>query len=86
MKRSGPPRMLSQCTLWRSVLSDGELPASDRRGIPSLNAPYGAPCFLTRTPTRTLASWSARLNAPYGAPRFLSPGGRDYACCGDAPS
>ena len=37
----------------------------------SLNAPYDAPCFLTKT-AHPAKSWSSGLNAPYGAPRFLT--------------
>ena len=36
-----------------------------------LNAPYGAPCFLTGRLRTTLSSGSG-LNAPYGAPCFLT--------------
>ena len=43
-----------------------------------LNAPYGAPCFLTRTLSSQSPS-STRLNAPYGAPCFLTPRDRILA-------
>ena len=37
-----------------------------------LNAPYGAPCFLTM-PNKTVGiAEYIRLNAPYGAPCFLT--------------
>ena len=36
-----------------------------------LNAPYGAPCFLT-SPASSRAISRASLNAPYGAPCFLT--------------
>ena len=37
-----------------------------------LNAPYGAPCFLTRSCTIRRRSRIQSLNAPYGAPCFLT--------------
>ena len=37
-----------------------------------LNAPYGAPCFLTVLVWANLHRLTACLNAPYGAPRFLT--------------
>ena len=36
-----------------------------------LNAPYGAPCFLTQQTDWEMA-FSLCLNAPYGAPCFLT--------------
>ena len=37
-----------------------------------LNAPYGAPYFLTTNVPSTCMLSRTRLNAPYGAPRFLA--------------
>ena len=37
-----------------------------------LNAPYGAPCFLTGFTVVASALPARRLNAPYGAPCFLT--------------
>ena len=37
-----------------------------------LNAPYGAPCFLTREDYQSGMSQTWGLNAPYGAPCFLT--------------
>ena len=37
-----------------------------------LNAPYGAPCFLTRRLRTSRSSLTCGLNAPYGAPCFLT--------------
>ena len=37
-----------------------------------LNAPYGAPCFLTRRRRHRPQCASRGLNAPYGAPCFLT--------------
>ena len=37
-----------------------------------LNAPYGAPCFLTRPGQHLDYPRAVRLNAPYGAPCFLT--------------
>ena len=37
-----------------------------------LNAPYGAPCFLTRLSCRGGVLKKPGLNAPYGAPYFLT--------------
>ena len=64
--------MRSQCTLWRSVLSDATRPTSRRTAFFSLNAPYGAPCFLTCMTCRGPISCANSLNAPYGAPCFLT--------------
>ena len=64
--------MRSQCTLWRSVLSDATRPTSRRTAFFSLNAPYGAPCFLTCLTCRGPISCANSLNAPYGAPCFLT--------------
>ena len=44
-----------------------------RNLCPCLNAPYGAPCFLTGgvcALSACVSTW--RLNAPYGAPCFLT--------------
>ena len=41
-----------------------------------LNAPYGAPCFLTGGLLVLEAQGSRRLNAPYGAPCFLTRRGQ----------
>ena len=38
----------------------------------SLNAPYGAPCYLTDGNLYITALYSPSLNAPYGAPCFLT--------------
>ena len=37
-----------------------------------LNAPYGAPCFLTEELERLNRAAFPSLNAPYGAPCFLT--------------
>ena len=37
-----------------------------------LNAPYGAPCFLTYGIDPMDSFVALRLNAPYGTPRFLA--------------
>ena len=42
-----------------------------------LNAPYGAPCFLTSAPFTPVAALLSRLNTPYGAPRYLTGCGCD---------
>ena len=44
----------------------------------SLNAPYGARCFLTSLPGYACSRGLGRLNAPYGARCFLT-GGRERA-------
>ena len=41
--------------------------------IKSLNAPYGARCFLTQARTATAWPSTTSLNAPYGARCFLTP-------------
>ena len=41
-------------------------------GKPGLNAPYDAPCYLTRLSCRGGVLKKPRLNAPYDAPRFLT--------------
>ena len=40
-------RIRSQCTFWRSVLSDRTCSSSPTRILPCLNAPSGAQCFPT---------------------------------------
>ena len=45
---------------------------SFRRRSARLNAPYGAPRFLTPRTSTALRHSSSRLNAPYGASRFLT--------------
>ena len=42
-----------------------------------LNAPYGAPCFLTEITEIENDEPEFCLNAPYGAPRFLTNEGDD---------
>ena len=37
-----------------------------------LNAPFGARCFLTRSPSCLTLPWLTRLNAPFGARCFLT--------------
>ena len=41
----------------------------------SLNAPYGAPCFLAKERKSIVEQNQIRLNAPYGAPCFLTSQG-----------
>ena len=43
------------------------------RAFLGLNAPYGAPCFLTLIRNSCRTPWVTGLNAPYGAPCFLTP-------------
>ena len=40
--------------------------------LPRLNAPYGAPCFLTAPDVTRRELMEHRLNAPYGTPCFLT--------------
>ena len=40
--------------------------------IECLNAPYGAPCFLTGSSMKSAGRSTPCLNAPYGAPCFLT--------------
>ena len=42
------------------------------RGLARLNAPYGAPCFLTSRHSLMRRQALPGLNTPYGAPRFLT--------------
>ena len=78
LTRSPAPTCLSnsesQCTFWRSVLSD-TLKRWPQRSVPlrRLNAPFGARCFLTRSSLRRRSQSLSRLNAPYGAQCFLTP-------------
>ena len=43
--------------------------------MPSLNAPFGARCFLTCETLRQLSNGLARLNAPFGTRCFLTQNG-----------
>ena len=49
-------------------------PTRGSSGSDSLNAPYGARCFLTRLQMSVIEGERARLNAPYGARCFLTIG------------
>ena len=42
------------------------------KAVTGLNAPYGAPYFMTSTTGLSKNSPSPRLNAPYDAPYFLT--------------
>ena len=50
----------------RSVLSDARNPATHNHSETSLNAPFGARCFLTGVAT-VIAPFGVGLNAPFGA-------------------
>ena len=70
------PTPNSEEPVWRSVLSNGK-PRNSIRAmmVASLNAPFGARCFLTwamTSPTVGTCVWG--LNAPFGARCFLTPG------------
>ena len=55
------------------MLSDPSMRCELSRACPHyLNAPYGAPCFLTPVACRKPVCGSFGLNAPYGAPCFLT--------------
>ena len=58
----------SQCTFWRSVLSDTSMMIAYAARLTSLNAPSGAQCFPTAT--RSQLPPNLRLNAPSGAQCF----------------
>ena len=46
--------------------------APKRQSASGLNAPYGAPCFLTDKQEESFKARMTGLNAPYGAPCFLT--------------
>ena len=54
------------------MLSDLNESVRKELGDVGLNAPYGAPCFLTHHRRDSPDGGRARLNAPYGAPCFLT--------------
>ena len=54
------------------MLSDEENRETCREMYESLNAPYGARCFLTQAQFLTPDQWLQSLNAPYGAWCFLT--------------
>ena len=54
------------------MLSDGWLPETIEEYNTSLNAPYGARCFLTLRSSARIWVAIIRLNAPYGARCFLT--------------
>ena len=61
------------------MLSDGRAQPRRRDVLRCLNAPYGAPCFLTEVVPVEVATRLVRLNAPYGAPCFLTQTSRIVA-------
>ena len=54
------------------MLSDFSTPVSPSVTGSGLNAPYGAPRFLTPVACRKPVCGSFGLNPPYGAPCFLT--------------
>ena len=56
------------------MLSDLVAEQADAPDSKCLNAPYGARCFLTKSPTASPHPCSTGLNAPFGARRFLTAG------------
>ena len=62
----------SQCTFWRSVLSDQVRDSCKPSPRQCLNAPFGARCFLTRDHNHRGIVGPMGLNAPFGARCFLT--------------
>ena len=71
-------------TLWCSVLSDLRSTRSRSSIATSLNAPYGAPYFLTHSRYIRGIQMLSCLNTPYGAPCFLTR--KDHQLISRAPA
>ena len=67
----------SQCTFWCSVLSDFTASSLPARMLRGLNAPSGAQCFPTGSPSAGGRS-SSGLNAPSGAQCFPTETSKHY--------
>ena len=65
--------VMSQCTFWCSVLSDGSAALGEDVPVVGLNAPFGAQCFPTGAGL-VLDQGAPCLNAPFGAQCFPTAG------------